>query len=224
MTAGEAEKDSFSESDFYIGQEIHNQYIYSKYMAEYELLRAAAEDGLKVKIMRIGNLQGRICDGEFQMNLHSNAFTRRFSSYIKMGAVPESVYEGSVNFSPVDETAHNIVVLTATEEDTAVFHVYPPMELKFADLFRGAGKLGYLVDVLPDDKFLELLQERKQTAEGREQLQGLMTNELPKGRRDIPVLQEITNGYLADLKSGWSAITETYLSKYLSALGGMDLF
>lgn len=51
-----------------------------------------------------------------------------------------------------------------------------------------------------------------------------MTNELPKGRRDIPVLQEITNGYLADLKSGWSAITETYLSKYLSALGGMDLF
>lgn len=224
MTAGEAEKDSFSESDFYIGQEIHNQYIYSKYMAEYELLRAAAEDGLKVKIMRIGNLQGRICDGEFQMNLHSNAFTRRFSSYIKMGAVPESVYEGSVNFSPVDETAHNIVVLTATEEDTAVFHVYPPMELKFADLFRGAGKLGYSVDVLPDDKFLELLQERKQTAEGREQLQGLMTNELPKGRRDIPVLQEITNGYLADLKSGWSAITETYLSKYLSALGGMDLF
>ena len=54
-------------------------------MAVYELLRAAAEDGLKVKIMRIGNLQGRICDGEFQMNLHSNAFTRRFSSYIKMG-------------------------------------------------------------------------------------------------------------------------------------------
>lgn len=224
MTAGEAQKDSFRETDFYIGQEIHNKYIYSKYMAEYEMLRAAVEDGLKIKIMRIGNLQGRICDGEFQMNLHSNAFTRQFSSYIKVGAVPQSVYEGSVNFSPVDETARNIIVLTATEEDTAVFHVYPPMELKFADLFQEAGRLGYSIEVLPDEKFFELLQERKRTEEGREQLQGLMTNELSKDRRDIPVLQEITNRYLENLGAGWSVITEEYLSKYLSALSGMDLF
>lgn len=158
------------------------------------------------------------------MNLHSNAFTRQFSSYIKLGAVPESIYEGSVNFSPVDETARNIVVLTATEEDTAVFHVYPPVELKYADLFQCAGKLGYSVDVLPDEKFFELLQERKRTEEGREQLQGLMTNELAKDRRDIPVLQEMTNRYLEELGAGWSAITEEYLSKYLSALSGMDLF
>ncbi len=224
MTAGGAKKEGFSESDFYIGQEIHNKYIYSKYMAEYEMLRAAVEDGLKIKIMRIGNLQGRISDGEFQMNLHSNAFARQFSSFIKMGAVPKSVYEGSVNFSPVDETAYHIIALAATEEDTAVFHVYPPLELKFADLFQGAEKLGYSIDVLPDKEFFELLKERKRTEEGREQMQGLMTNELSKGRRDIPVLQEITNGYLEDLGTGWSAITEEYLRKYLSALSGMDLF
>lgn len=224
MTAGKAEKDSFCESDFYIGQEIHNKYIYSKYMAEYEMLRAAVEDGLEIKIMRIGNLQGRICDGEFQMNLHSNAFARQFSSYIKTGAVPESVYEGSVNFSPVDETARNIVILTATKEDTAVFHVYPPVELKFADLFEGAARLGYSIDALPDRLFQELLKEKKRTQEGREELQGLMTNELSKDRRDIPVLQNVTNRYLEDLRSGWSAITEEYLNKYLSSLKGMDLF
>ncbi len=188
------------------------------------MLRAAVEDGLKIKIMRIGNLQGRISDGEFQMNLHSNAFARQFSSFIKMGAVPKSVYEGSVNFSPVDETAYHIIALAATEEDTAVFHVYPPLELKFADLFQGAEKLGYSIDVLPDKEFFELLKERKRTEEGREQMQGLMTNELSKDRRDIPVLQEITNGYLEDLGAGWSAITEEYLRKYLSALSGMDLF
>ena len=158
------------------------------------------------------------------MNLHSNAFTLQVSSYIKLGAVPRSVYEGSVNFSPVDETAHNIVALTATEEDTAVFHVYPPMELKFEDLFKEAGKLGYTIDVLPDQEFLELLQERKRTQEGREQLQGLMTNELSKGRRDIPVIHKITNRYLNDLGADWSAITEDYLNKYLSALSGLDLF
>ncbi len=224
MTAGDARKERFCESDFYIGQEIHNQYIYSKYMAEYELLRAAVKDGLEIKIMRIGNLQGRIRDGEFQMNLRSNAFTRRFSSYIKMGAVPLSVYEASVNFSPVDETAHNIVVLTATGEDTAVFHVCPPVELKFSDLFRAAAKLGYAVEVLTDGEFDKLLQERKQTEEGREQLQGLMTNEETKNFHEIPVVQDLTDGYLWSLLEGWSVITGEYLDKYLSALSGMDLF
>lgn len=224
MTAGNACKECFCESDFYIGQEIHNKYIYSKYMAEYELLRAAVKDGLNIKIMRVGNLQGRIQDGEFQMNLHSNAFTRQFSSYIKLGAAPLTVYEGSVNFSPVDETAHNIVVLTATEDETAVFHVYPPVELKFADLFGVAKKLGYVVEALPDKEFLELLRKRKQTAEGRGQLQGLMTNEEMGDRYEIPVVNELTGGYLQNLLEGWSDITEEYLSKYLSALSGMDLF
>lgn len=224
MTAGNERKPCFCESDFYIGQEIHNKYIYSKYMAEYELLRAAVEDGLNIKIMRVGNLQGRIRDGEFQMNLHSNAFTRQFSSYIKLGAVPLSVYEGSVNFSPVDETAHNIVALTATEDDTAIFHVYPPVELKFSDLFEAAGKLGYTVKTLPDGEFLELVRERKQTVEGREQLQGLMTNEDVENRYEVLVVNKLTDGYLRDLEEGWSIISEEYLSKYLSALSGMDLF
>lgn len=51
-----------------------------------------------------------------------------------------------------------------------------------------------------------------------------MTNELSKGRRDIPVIQKITNRYLNDLGADWSAITEDYLNKYLSALSGLDLF
>ncbi len=51
-----------------------------------------------------------------------------------------------------------------------------------------------------------------------------MTNELSKGRRDIPVIQKITNRYLNDLGADWSVITEDYLNKYLSALSGLDLF
>ena len=31
------------------------------------------------------------------------------------------------------------------------------VELKYADLFQCAGKLGYSVDVLPDEKFFELI-------------------------------------------------------------------
>ena len=223
MTEKSAVQESFDESDFYIGQEIHNKYIYSKYMAEYALLRAAVDEGLRVKLMRVGNLQGRISDGEFQMNMNSNAFTRQFASYIKIGAVPQSVYEARVNFSPVDETAHNIVSLTSVREAVA-FHVYPPNEVRYADLFRGMERLGYKTAILPDDKFDALLQELKQTDEGREQMEGLFTKESMGAYREIPIRQQYTNQYLRELAEGWSTVTEDYINKYLSALDGMGYF
>lgn len=214
---------AFGESDFYIGQEIHNKYIYSKYMAEYALLRAAVDEGLRVKLMRVGNLQGRISDGEFQMNMNSNAFTRQFAAYIKIGMAPQSVYEAKVNFSPVDETARNIVSLASVPE-AAAFHVYPPNEVRYADLFRGMERLGYKTAVLPDEKFDALLQKMKRTEEGRAQLEGLFTKESAGVYHEIPVKQEYTNRYLEELGESWSSITEGYIHKYLSALDGMGYF
>ena len=223
MTAKDALQESFGEADFYIGQEIQNKYIYSKYMAEYEMMRAAVDEGLKVKLMRVGNLQGRISDGEFQMNMNSNAFTRQFASYIKIGAVPQSVYEAGVNFSPVDETAHNIVSLMLVPK-AAAFHVYPPNEVRYADLFRGMEKIGYQVLVLPDEVFDERIEKLKRTKEGREQIEGLFTKESAGGYREIPVVQKYTEQYLKELSEGWSRITEEYIEKYLSALDGMGYF
>lgn len=214
----------FTERDFYIGQRIHNSYIYSKYMAEHAMFRAAVDEGLSIKLMRVGNLQGRIKDGEFQMNIHSNAFTRRMASYIKVGAVPESIYGATVNFSPVDETAHNIVSLCATDNSTVAFHIYPAREVAFRALFEGLEKLGYHVDVLSDEAFSALVKEKKQTDEGREQLEGLFTGGIEGGLQDIPVVQPLTNAYIDQLGDSWSEITPEYLDKYLSALDAMDLF
>ena len=223
MTDKGAAAVAFDESDFYIGQELHNKYIYSKYMAEYALVRAAVDEGLSVKLMRVGNLQGRISDGEFQMNMNSNAFTRQFAAYVKIGAVPQSVYEAKVNFSPVDETAHNIVSLASVPE-AAAFHIYPPNEVRYEDLFRGMARLGYQTAVLSDEKFDALLQKMKRTQEGRAQMEGLFTKESADTYREIPVKQEYTNRYLEELGEGWSEITEDYIDKYLSALDGMGYF
>ena len=131
ISADRQDKRIFSEKNLFIGQDIFNQYIYTKYLAEYKLLRAAVDDGLNVKIFRVGNLQGRRSDGEFQMNRKSNAFTRQLMSYLKLECVPESVYHAEVNFSPVDETANNIVALSTTGRNAAVFHVSPKKGAKF---------------------------------------------------------------------------------------------
>lgn len=218
------ERENFTERNLYIGQEICNQYIYSKYMAEYALLKAAADEGLAVKIMRVGNLQGRSRDGEFQMNMKTNAFTRQLSSYIKMRAVPESVYHASVNFSPVDETAHMILVLAKTASDCRVFHVYPPKEVEFSRLFASLDQMGHKIRVVSDKEFEALLQAMKQDEEGRAMAEGLLT-ERPGGEyREMPVTQEVTNRLLMQAGEAWLPVTETYLNQYLGALEGMDMF
>ncbi len=214
----------FSEENLYIGQGIYNQYIYSKFMAEYELLRSAVDRGLSVKIMRVGNLQGRSRDGEFQMNLKSNGFTRRLSSYIRMGAVPRSVYRGSVNFSPVDETAHMIIALAGMDCACPVFHVYPPREVEFSRLFDALARQGHEVKVLEDEGFEELLQSLKRTDEGRQAAEGLLT-ERPDGiNRDIPVIQNRTQELLEAAGERWLTVTDEYLNQYLSALEGMNMY
>ncbi len=213
----------FSEENFYIGQRIDNQYIYSKYMAEYELLRAAVDKGLGVKIMRVGNLQGRSRDGEFQMNLKSNAFTRKLFSYMKMGAVPKTVYDASVNFSPVDETAHMILALTKTDANYSVFHVYPPEEVAFGSLFRIMEQQGHKIEVVSEEEFGTRFQELKQTKEGRSLVEGLLTDNLGGTSRENPVVQKMTNQLLDQLGEAWLPMTEEYLAKYLSALEGLNM-
>ncbi len=214
----------FTEEDLYIGQKICNPYIYSKYMAEYALLKAAAGQGLAVKIMRVGNLQGRIRDGEFQMNLKSNAFTRQLSSYIKMGMTPESVYHASVNFAPVDETAHMIRVLAGTGERRRVFHVYPPEEVSYAGLFTALGRLGHQIEVVTDEEFDASLQALKRSDEGRALAEGLLVERPDSRYREIPVTQEMTQRLLGLFGESWTPATEEYLGQYLNALEGMALF
>jgi hypothetical protein len=75
-----------------------------------------------------------------------------------------------------------------------------------------------------DDAFSELVKEKKQTEEGREQLEGLLTGGIEGGLQDIPVVQPLTDSYIEQLGEAWSEITPEYLDKYLSALDGMDLF
>lgn len=214
----------FTEKDLYIGQEIYNQYIWSKFLAEYEIMRASIDRGLSFVIMRVGNLQGRIRDGEFQMNMKTNNFTRCLSSYVKMGAVPRSVFESTVNFSPVDETARMIVSLSAADRNNAVYHVIPEKEAAFADIFVALAEHGHTVKALPDDVFEALLNEYKHDPEKRETVEGLLAEKPNAEYRDVPLSQEDTGKVLRLLGKEWADITEDYLKTYIGALDQLFMF
>ncbi len=210
-----------SESDFFVDQLIFNQYIYTKYMAEYYLLRAAVDEGLPVKIFRVGNLQGRRSDGEFQMNKKSNAFTRQLLSYLKIGAVPRSVYEAQVNFSPIDETAHNIISLCTTGDSTCVFHVSPKHGAEFKKIFAAFEKHGYPVNVLEDEAFEELLNRLRTDKEQYAKIEGLLTERPNTRYADIPIDVDFTDTTLHALDGGWLPVTDDYLTLYSAAIADL---
>lgn len=215
---------SFDESNLYIGQTINNQYILSKYMAEYECLKAMAEGKADVKIMRVGNLQGRLSDGEFQVNKNTNAFTRRLSSYVKIGMVPKSVYDSSVNFSPVDEVAHMICELSKLPSDYTVFHVSPDKEVPMKLLFEPLKEMGHDIKVISDDEFDGKVEELKEDKAGRLVLEGLLADSPDTNYRFTLTKQNITDRMIKDLGLVWGEITESYLTKYLQVLDEFGLF
>jgi amino acid adenylation domain-containing protein/thioester reductase-like protein len=213
-----------TEKDLYIGQEIHNQYIYSKYMAEYEIMRASIDSGLKFKIMRVGNLQGRIRDGEFQMNMNTNNFTRCLSSYAKMGAVPNSVYNALVNFSPVDEVARMIVALSGSNEADAIYHVSPDEETAYADIFAALGKTGHNITPMSDEEFESMIDKYKHDKSKQEAVEGLLAERPNMNYNDVIVTQHETSKALHTLGKFWAPITEEYLNMYINALEQLNMF
>ncbi len=213
-----------TERDLFVGQEISNQYILSKYMAEYEALRAAADRGIPVKLMRVGNLQGRISDGEFQMNRRTNAFTRQIISYAKIGKIPESQYKISVNFSPVDDVARMIVALASLPKKYSVFHVFPPEEVAFGRLLSALEGSGHRVEVVSDEAFEQTVRELSETEEGRMMLEGVFVD-----RPDLRYVQTqaddtFTQKIIGDLGLKWRSISDEYLEKYFCALEALGAF
>ena len=79
----------FCENDLYIGQNITNEYIRTKFLAERAVLEAVSA-GLDGKIIRVGNLMSRDSDGEFQINFITNGFLRSVRGYKAVGKFPVS--------------------------------------------------------------------------------------------------------------------------------------
>jgi amino acid adenylation domain-containing protein/thioester reductase-like protein len=220
----DGKKHILTEQDLYIGQDIRNQYILSKYMAEYSILKAAAGRGLKASIMRVGNLQGRIRDGEFQMNMKTNAFTRQMSSYVRMGAAPESVCRSAANFSPVDDVARMIVELCGIRCGLTAFHVYPPEEIPYAEMFRTLNDLGIPVRTVDDAAFEEMLRDYRKTEEGKKIIEGLLMERPDIHWKMTDTDNSLTLEVLHQCHQEWTPASEAYLKQYFSILRDMEMF
>ena len=140
MSLGSQARD-ITEQDLYFGQQIDNQYVHSKFMAERYVLERMAAGALDAKIMRAGNLSPRASDGEFQVNMNANAAMGRIKAYKMIGACPYSLMDSQMEFSPIDETARAMVLLSATPRANCVFNVSNNHLLPMEDVLSRLGKV-----------------------------------------------------------------------------------
>ena len=165
-----ASREPLTEQRLYFGQNVDNQYVHSKFLAERIILQNMAEGKLNAKILRAGNLSPRAKDGEFQVNFSANAAMGRLHSFQLIGACPYALLDARMEFSPIDETARAMVLLCGTPRECCVFNLSNDHLLPLDDIVSRLGGVRY-VEL---EEFMQLLDSAKQDPEKARQLSGLL--------------------------------------------------
>ena len=210
----------FHEGNLYIGQQLDNVYIRSKFEGEMAVLKAMAE-GLQANIMRMGNLTNRSSDGMFQQNHESNAFLQRMRAILELGVCPDYLMEFYLEFTPIDEAVEAVMTLARHfSMKQTVFHISNIKHAKMKQLGEDFSKLGYTLKVVDRIKFTEALTATTKQ-KGREHIFNAFITDLDENNQlntigDIYADSNYTAGYLRALGFEWNEIDLEYLAKYVA--------
>jgi len=227
LWAGEIKDDVYTEQRLYMGQYLGNQYIYSKFIAERLILDAVALHGLNAKIMRVGNLAARSTDGEFQANFSTNSFMGRIRIYNMLGCCPHGMRNKRVEFSPINEVAHAIVLLTSTPKDCTVFHPYNIHGQFLGDVLSGLSSVTGGIRFVEQEEFQQAMDEAGQDPQKAKQMAALLAyKDMAHGQKTTDVMRDndYTTQVLYRLGFNWSPTSWDYVQRMLTAIGGFGFF
>ena len=217
----------FNEQRLYDGQYLGNQYVHSKFIAERVVLQAIAENGLSAKVIRVGNLAARAKDGEFQINFSTNAFMGRIKVYNMLGCCPYSIYESKVEFSPIDEVAQAIILLSTTPKECCVFHTYNNHALFLGDVLSGLNNIGTDIRFVEDEEYNTAMESAGNDPQKAKTLSSLLAyKDAAHGKKaaSVPVVNAYTTQVLYRLGFKWSPTTWDYVDQMLGAISGLGFF
>ena len=123
----------FDENVLNIGQDYEqNVYVYTKYLAEKEVLLARKE-GLYANIYRIGSLTWDK-RGVFQVNEEDNGFINRLNGLRKTKKYLADHKDCRMDFTPVDECANAFILLMQNKKVNNIYHLFNPYVLTVDEL------------------------------------------------------------------------------------------
>ncbi|MEG0829785.1 MAG: amino acid adenylation domain-containing protein [Anaerovoracaceae bacterium] len=215
-----------TEKMLYFGQGLDTKYGHSKFLAERTILQGISE-GLKGKIMRVGNLSARDTDGEFQMNFATNSFVGRLKSYQLIGKFPYSMMGGAAEMAPIDSTSKAILALSKTPESCCVFHPYNNHSIFMGDIINAMKMCGIQIELAEESAYAKALEAAQKDPEKAAVLSSMIAYQnMGHGKKTVPIgkSNEYTMQVLYRLNYHWPSTSKTYVKKFVEAMEGMGFF
>lgn len=214
-----------TEQHLFFGQDIGNQYVNSKFLAERAVLEAVSE-GLSAKIMRVGNLSARTRDGEFQANFGSNNYVGRLRALFCIGKAPYSIAGQTAEFAPVDSSADAILHLMKTPEKCRIFHIYNPHSVLFGDIITAMKECGLNIDFAEEEIYREAFEKAAANPDYVKYLSSLFAYRASSSQPMVlvPKSNNYTLQILFRLGWQWPVISGSYLVKFIDMLLSLGFF
>jgi amino acid adenylation domain-containing protein/thioester reductase-like protein len=208
----------FGEDNFYIGQNLNNAYVYTKFEAEKAILEEISK-GLQACILRMGNIFNRVSDGKFQINVSENAYVSRIKSILNLGVIQKRFLEHSLEFTPVDSSAEAILTIMKNNPNFNILHLFNTKLINFPNLVAILNNLGYNIQLVHDSEFADKVKEFLKDETLKNQIAGLIPD-LKKNKTLSIVAKTLPNAYFTTLylKSigfEWPEIDKEYVEQFL---------
>ena len=208
------------------GQDVSNKYVHSKFDAEQAVLEAVDKDGLDGKIVRVGNLMSRQKDGEFQANSITNGFMRDLKGYATLHKFPVNSMDVEVDFSPIDEVAKTIILLSQTPSKFTVFHSANSHMVQMGDIIYVLNELGFDIEVVSDEEFITSMKEMMLDESKSMLVSSLISYSSSDMHTHSFILtdNEFTNKSLYHLEYKWPITDYNYLRNAIESLATLEFF
>ena len=216
-----------TERNIYFGQDLGNQYMHSKFLADRLILDAVAHKGLKAKIMRVGNLAARSYDGEFQVNFSTNSYMGRIKIFNMLGCCPYEQYDSPTEFSPINETARAIVLLATTPEECTVFMPYNTHTRLLGDVLSELKKIGTEMRFVETPEFGAILHQAAEDPKKTALLTTMLAyqnNSSAKPTHIVDRNNAYTSQVLLRLGFRWTEPDSEYIARMLTAISQLGFF
>lgn len=210
------------ENNLFVADDMGNKYVISKYHAERRMLEAI-KNGMRGKIIRVGNLMGRHRDGEFQINFNTNAFLNALRGFAVIGKAPVSHATDPMSLSPIDMTAKAVVLLSGTNDQFTAFHADNRFGFDEWQLIEAANLCGVKIAMVPEEEYYADYHRMLGDPRVNMKLRGLMTNDRP----DINLVEtdnKFTANILYRLGFSWPLPDLAYLERVIKGLLTLGYF
>ena len=208
----------FRENEFYIGQDLNNVYIYTKFEAEMKIFEEI-QKGLDACILRIGNITNRYSDGKFQINVSENAFINRIKAILKLGVIPENFLKHKLEFTPVDCCAEAIVKIVENDPEFTVLHLFNNNFIGIDEILKTLKDIEKEVNPVSNEEFKEKIDLALKDIKTKNEINGIITD-LDENKTLNLINYVIPNcdmtcSYLEKIGYKWPIIDNEYIKKYI---------